>query len=137
MIMTSKSQVAAPPERVIAALADVQHWPEWTESVTSVQRLEPGPLAVGSRTRIKQPKLRESVWQVTEIDDRAFSWESRSPGIVTTGRHQVEPDGDGTTVTLSIEHAGVLSGVVGAMTKGLTMRYLEMEGAGLQRFCTG
>lgn len=92
MKMTSKSQVSAPLEQVIAALTDVQRWPEWTESVTSVRRLEPGPLAIGSRTRIKQPRLRESVWQVTEHNDRGFSWESRSLGVVTTARHQVEPD---------------------------------------------
>ncbi len=136
MLLTSTSTVAAPPAQVFAALVDVEHWPDWTRSVISVQRLEPGPLAVGSRAEVRQPKLRTAVWEVTELRERNFSWVSRSPGLLTTGRHLVEPDGDGTKVTLQIEHTGPLSWLAGTLTKGLTMRYLQMEGAGLQHFCT-
>ena len=49
-------------------MSDVERWPQWTESVTSVQRLEPGPLAMGSRARIKQPRLLRATWQVTAIE---------------------------------------------------------------------
>ncbi len=135
MLVTSRCTVAASPARVFRALTEVEHWPDWTDSVTSVERLEEGPLAVGSRARIVQPKLQTAVWQVTELGDDHFTWESRRPGLVTTGRHVVEPDGDGTAVTLEIEHTGPLSRVAGALTKRLTQRYLEMEGAGLQRLC--
>ncbi len=135
MLISSSRFIAAPPERVFDVLVDVERWPEWTASVTSVQRPEPGPLTVGSKAKVKQPKLPHAVWQVTEMHEHDFSWISRQPGVVTTGRHHVEPDGEGSKVTLQIEHAGPLSGVVGALTKGLTLRYLEMEGDGLQRLC--
>ncbi len=135
MLITSSRTVAAPPEQVFNALVDVERWPEWTASVTSVQRLEPGELAVGSTAKVKQPKLRDAVWQVTEMNDRDFSWVSRQPGVLTTGRHHVAPDGEGCKVTLQIEHTGALSGLVGALTRRLTLRYLQMEGEGLQRLC--
>ncbi len=127
--------MAASPARVLATLVDVEHWPEWTASVTSVQRLDEGPLAVGSKARVVQPKLQTAVWEVTEVGDDHFTWVSRRPGLVTTGRHIVEQQGQGTSVTLEIEHTGPLAGVAGALTKRLAQRYLEMEGAGLQRFC--
>ena len=76
--------IAAPPERVWAVIVDVARWPERIPTVDSVERLDDGPLTVGSRTRLRQPKLPEAVWTITELDQgRSFTWESRSPGIAT------------------------------------------------------
>jgi uncharacterized membrane protein len=82
--------VAAPAQLLFEVYTDVERWPEWTASVTSVERLDQGPLSVGSRARIKQPRLPAAVWEVTEVvAGHSFTWMARGPGIITTGSHVV------------------------------------------------
>src|SRR5580765_507243 len=57
--------IRAAPPRVWALISDIEGWPGWTPTVKSVERLDAGPLAVGSRARIRQPKLLPAVWQIT------------------------------------------------------------------------
>jgi uncharacterized membrane protein len=130
--------VAAPAERVFGVYSDVEHWPDWTPSVTSVERLDQGPLRVGSQARIKQPRLPVAVWEVTElVPGRSFTWVARGPGVVTTGSHVVAPaaGGDRSAVTASLEQGGALGSLLGLLTKGLTNRYLDMEVRGLKAHC--
>lgn len=42
--------IAASPARVWAVVTDVERWPYRIPTVDAVERLEPGPLAVGART---------------------------------------------------------------------------------------
>jgi len=128
--------IAAAPARVWAVFADVERWPEWTESIDSVELLDPGPLRVGSRAKIRQPKLPAAVWKVTElVDGESFTWVARSPGVRTTGVHAVSADGGGTRATNSVEQSGPLGWLAGALTARLTRRYLAVELAGLKRRC--
>jgi len=122
---------------VFDTYADVEHWPDWTESVTSVERLDEGPLRVGSRARIRQPRLPVATWQVTElVPGESFTWVARGPGIRTTGTHRVEQLGEGRSrATAILEQAGPVGGLVGLLTKGLTERYLQTEVRGLKARC--
>jgi len=43
-------------------LGEVEAWPELTSSVRSIVRVDPGPLHVGQRLRISQPRLPTTVW---------------------------------------------------------------------------
>ena len=121
--------IDAPPARVWEVLHDVARWPEWTPTVDRVERLDDGPLVVGSRARLRQPKLPQAEWEVTEVGvGRAFTWEAHGPGMRSIGRHEVNPDGTGSTVTLSIEQTGPMGAVAALVWRRLTQRYVELEG---------
>jgi uncharacterized membrane protein len=127
--------IDAAPERVWAVMTDVETWPEWTDTVTSVTRLDEGPLKLDSTASIVQPKLPPTEYVVTEFSPgRSFTWVATSPGVRVTAQHHVEalPDG-GTRVRLGVEQAGPLGKVIGRLFfKGLTERYLATEAAGLK-----
>jgi len=130
--------VKASPDRVLAVLCDVERWPEWTSTMTSVRRMDDGPFAVGSRARVRQPKLLAAVWQVTELDEkRSFTWVTRSPGVQLEARHWVEAGRAGSRVTLSFRFSGLLGPVVARLYRGLSQRYLATEAEGLRKRCDG
>ena len=129
--------IAAPPNRVWAVMTDVERWSEWTPTVTHIERLDQGPLAVGSRARIRQPKLPPAVWQVSDLlEGRSFTWVTQSPGVSVIAKHSVEPVGTGARATLSIRFSGLLGPLVARWTRRLNERYLALEAHGLRERST-
>jgi uncharacterized membrane protein len=128
-------EIQAPPELVWAVMRDVERWPEWTQTVTSIKLLDRGPLTVGSRAIIRQPKLPPAKWRVTELDEprRSFAWASWGPGVRVIARHWVEACGQGSRATLSLRFSGILAGLFGYVTRGLNDRYLAIEAKGLKK----
>lgn len=125
--------IAASPADVWKVLADVERWPQWTKSVKSVQRLDQKPMAVGSQTRIEQPKLRPATWTVTVWEpEKSFTWVSKS-GVTVTGVHEIIPTPRGCDVNLTIHFGGLLGGVIGFFAGSLTTEYMAMEANGLKR----
>jgi hypothetical protein len=105
--------------------------------VTSVRRLDDGPLAAGSRVRVEQPRIPPTEYVVTELEpSRSFTWVATGPGVRTTARHLLEELGTGTTrVTLAVEQAGPVGVVMGRFYRGLTDRYLTAEAEGIKARC--
>lgn len=133
MKFESSIQIDAPPARVFGVFSDVARWPEWTASVTSVERLDDGPLRVGSKARIRQPKLPVALWEVTEfVEGSHFVWVAKGPGVTTVGGHFVEPSGNGSLAISRLEQQGPGGWLIGMLTRSLTNRYLAMESAGLK-----
>lgn len=130
-------EVEASLEDVWAVLLDVERWPEWTSSMSEVKRLDSGPLAVGSRVRIRQQRLPPTVWKVTSLDPtQGFAWKAVAPGVRTVGDHRLASVGPGrVAVTLGIRRAGPLAPLVDRVFRGLTRRYVTMEAEGLKRRC--
>ena len=127
--------IAAPIEQVWDVFGDVERWPEWTASTTSVELLDGTELTVGARARIKQPRLPRLVWTVTAIEPGlSWTWQTRGPGATTTATHVLERLDDTTTrVEQTIEQVGLLGVIVARLSGRLTRRYLAMEAAGLRR----
>jgi Polyketide cyclase / dehydrase and lipid transport len=125
--------IRAAPDRVLGILLDVERWPEWTSTMTSVRRLDTGPFRVGSRAKVLQPKLKPAVWRVTELDDHHFTWTTSGPGIRMTARHDVEAASAGSRVTLSLELSGLLAWLAVRVAGELTERYIATEAEGLKQ----
>jgi hypothetical protein len=84
-------EIAAPPERVWAVLADLERWPEWTASVTSVELARARSARRGDPGRVSQPKLKPAVWEVTRGEGWARLHLGHSPS--RPSRHRPPPAG--------------------------------------------
>jgi uncharacterized membrane protein len=126
--------VDAPVADVARVLHAVEAWPSWTASMSRVTRHGSGPLAVGEKVRVKQPRLPAATWTVTALDGSGFAWTSSSPGVRSTGGHRAHEAGDGrTTVTLTLTMSGPLAGLIAALYARLIRRYVRTEAEGLRR----
>jgi uncharacterized membrane protein len=132
-------EIAASAERVWHVMIDVQRWPEWTPTVTSVERPDTGPLKVGSRARLRQPRLPPAVWTVTALDaGRYFEWQNVTPGVKSVAGHRVETIGGRTTrATLTFEWTGWLAPLIRLLYGRLARRYVQTEAESLKRRCEG
>ncbi len=134
MITDSAIEIAAPPALVWEVFSDVERWPEWTASVTTLRALDDPGLAVGRRFEIKQPRLPKLVWEVTElVEGESWTWEQRSPGGRTIASHEVTgTDGGRTLVRQRLDQQGPVGALVARLMRGTTKRYLELEAQGLK-----
>lgn len=129
--------IKAAPDDVWAVLADVERWPDWTGSIDHVELQGDGELTPGAKVRIKQPRFPSVTWEVTELESgRNFARTATNLGLTSVGDHRLAPvDAATVNVQLELGQSGPLAGVLGALTKGLTRRYLRMEAEGLKRRC--
>ena len=130
-------EIRVSPARIWPVLLDVERWPEWTTSVTKVQRMEIGPFTLGSRTRIWQPRLMSAVWCVTSLDEPShnFTWTTRTWGVKIIARHQIIPVKSHSRVILTLTYTGLLGAVFSRVYRDLTWDYLSREGNGLRQRC--
>ncbi|HSL57114.1 MAG TPA: SRPBCC family protein [Acidimicrobiales bacterium] len=134
MITETSIEIEAPAGVVWDVFADVERWPEWTESVDALTALDGPDLVVGNRFEIRQPRFPRLVWEVTAVEPGvSWTWRQRSPGGTTLATHEIEPLGAACAlVRQRIDQRGPLGTLVGRLTRGTTRRYLAMEAAGLK-----
>ena len=118
-------------------MLDLVRWPTWAPQFTRLERLDAGPLAVGSRVRVGLKRMPGAVWEVTELEaGRLFTWVARpAPGLRLIGGHVVTADQGGATVEFSMEASGPLGAVVGPVLRRLVFeRNTKAAAEGLKRF---
>jgi uncharacterized membrane protein len=127
--------INAPQQRVWDVLSDLEAWPRRIDTVEALELLTPAPLTVGSRARLKQPKLPEGVWDVTVWDAPSyFEWTQKTGGVTSVAGHRVEALGEGRTrLTLALDMRGFLIPVIALFYKGLTNGYMTREAEGMKR----
>ena len=84
-------EIACPPEKVFAALTDLEHLPEWQSS--AVASRPDGPLAVGTRIRERRSMMGRELdneLEVTAYDPpRRFTLEGRSGLVPLSVDHEL------------------------------------------------
>jgi len=135
MITEATIAIDAPATVVWEVFTDTERWHEWTESIRGIRALDGPSIEVGHRFEIAQPRFPKLVWAVTEVEPgRSWTWEQRSPGGVTRATHELVVTGDATTtVRQVIDQRGPVGTLVGRLSRGLTRRYLDLEGQGLKQ----
>src|SRR5215467_10908678 len=124
--------IDAPIEVVWAVFTDVERWPTWASSFTSVELVD-GPMGLGAKARIRQPRLPTVVWEVTTWErGRAWTWTTTSPGARTEASHVLTRTGERTIVEQSITWSGPIGRLAAFVWRSLTRRYLAIEAAGLK-----
>jgi hypothetical protein len=128
--------IKARPEDVALVLFDVERWPEWTPTMTSIRRLDNGPLAEGSKVRIRQPNVLPAVWQITElIAGCGFSWVTSSLGMQLEAGHWMDITDIGCRVTLSLRFSGPIGALIAHLCGNLSQRYIAIESDCLRKRC--
>jgi hypothetical protein len=127
--------IDAPQIKAWAVVTDVEHWPERTASITSVELLNNPPFGLSSRARIRQPRLPVATWTVTQYHAPwFFEWVNKSPIVTTFAGHRVLAVGDNASrLTLSLEWRGIATPLLVLLYGKLTQRYLTMECEGMKR----
>jgi uncharacterized membrane protein len=134
MLVELSTRIEAPAPVVWSILSDVEAWPEWTQSMTTVQRLDVGYFGAGSRVRIKQPRFPAAVWLVTQFSPgRSFIWKSKAFGLTSEACHAVEPASGASDVTLVLTQTGFLAGLTALLYGSRVRRYVRMELEGLKK----
>ena len=130
--------IAASAERVWELTTDVESWPTLFPTVTAVERLDDGPIQIGSQARIKQPGQPARVWTVSQATSpRTFVWTTRAKGFAMTATHEVATmPGDRVSNRLILEIDGPLAGVIALLVRRKLRRTLTIENEGFRRAAT-
>jgi len=100
-------EIERSPADVFAYLADVSHLTEWQSGVHSAAIEGGGEARVGARVRESRTLLGKehaTTLEIVELDPpRLFTLKALDGPALITVRHELEPSGDGTELTVVVE----------------------------------
>jgi uncharacterized protein YndB with AHSA1/START domain len=100
--------INAPVSTVWDLTTDVESWPALSPTtITTVERLDTGPIRPGSQARVKQPAQRPTVWTVRTADENhLFVWDATVWGMHMVATHTLEAVEGGCRNRLAIDVTG-------------------------------
>ncbi|WP_166848534.1 SRPBCC family protein [Isoptericola sp. BMS4] len=134
-MLTIERVIHAARNHVWDFLGDLEAWAGMLPTVDEIERVDGvGPIAVGSRFRVRQPGLAEATYEITEWQPgRAFTWQAPLRGVRTVATHHLRDHDSGSELTLGIAWHGPLAGPVRLTFRRKTLRFLDAEAATLAR----
>jgi uncharacterized membrane protein len=137
-MIASDEQIDAPIATVWDLTVDIDGLPATTPTIASAERLDDGPLRVGSTARLRQPHLRPAVWTVTRLKPQElFEWSTRLGWLTMTGRHRLRPAAAGTSNHLEVELSGFGAGAATRHFGGSIRRAIATENRGIKAAAEG
>ncbi|WP_052304893.1 SRPBCC family protein [Stackebrandtia nassauensis] len=130
--------VKAPVDLVWRTIADLEDWPKWTPTVTSVKPSHQDGLRVGDTAEVVQPKQRDRVWTITEVKEgESFTWKASDPGgLRLSADHIAKPGPDGTTVVeLTFDLAGPTAFLAKLLAGATIRKFVDTEAKSLKEWC--
>lgn len=135
----TETTIQAPPEAVLAAMADLDGWPAWMQGLVRTEKLTNGPFGVGTRWReVRRMFGQEAaeVFEVTTYDPphRLGLYVDGTQG--TTGKgafrflYALEPaPGGGTRLVLTgdVEMPGLAARLFGFLFRGMFRKGCERD----------
>ena len=103
-VASSTITIAAPPEEVLAVIADIDSYPEWTGQIKRAAGVEAGPDGRPHQARFVMDAgvLKDEYVLEYDWNDSGVSWELVGKSSVQKsqkGSYSLSPKGDGTEVT--------------------------------------
>ena len=102
--------INAPIDVVWSVFTDVERWPTWASSFTSVELID-GPMRLGAKA----------------------TWTATGPGARTEASHNLTVSGRSTVAEQSIVSSGPIGRLLSFAWRSLTRRYLAIEAEGLKQ----
>jgi hypothetical protein len=136
MRVVQKCITSARLDVVWQVLADVEHWRDWTPTVTEIKPLSNSGLTVGARYRVVQPRVRPAIYEVTEcVPNQTFTWVQMFFGGVMIADHRLSSRNSATEVELSFTSKGLLANIVGKMFSKIISDHVATEAKSLKNRC--
>lgn len=128
---------SAPQDAVWAHITDLERAEERIQGIKKLELLTDGPIGKGSRFRETRVMFGKEATEEMEITGwnppNSYTIEAESHGCHYTSVISLEPEGDGTRVSISFEGqpltfgAKVMSGLMGWMMKGACRKAFEAD----------
>ena len=137
--ITRSIHIEAPPDAIWRVLVDIEAWPGWARQMNRLERLNPGPLAFGSRVRVTPKGMPGSVWEVIEYEEgRSYTWTAVvAPGVRLTGGHVVDPDSGGVVASFWLWSSGPLAAILSPLLAVVFRRNTRLATEGLKAYVEG